>query len=140
MYTVIEQKDVNEFIEPSWGLNLDIPRLTIGIREGVYVPKLDSFLLVSALLGMVNSEEALADIGTGSGILALIGAKLGARAVATDIHGGSVECTRYNAQLNNVDIDARVGDLWTPLWNEKFDLVVTNPLPYLYPRRGQLSF
>jgi len=40
-----------------------------------------------------------------------------------------VRCTRINALLNNVAVEARQGDLFAPVANERFDVVLFNP-PY----------
>src|SRR6266853_1657826 len=51
----------------------------------------------------------------------------GARVTATDIVPGAIDSIRVNAALNSVAVDARLGDGWDPVVNERFDLVCTNP-------------
>ncbi len=48
-----------------------------------------------------------------------------------DINPSAVRCTRINALLNNVDVevDVRQGDLFDPVEQERFGVVLFNP-PY----------
>jgi ribosomal protein L11 methyltransferase len=59
-----------------------------------------------------SPSGAFADLGCGSGVLAILAARLGWAPVnALDIDRASIETTAANAALNNVDIKARVADL-----------------------------
>ena len=53
----------------------------------------------------------LADIGCGSGILAIAAAARGARAVAVDVDADAVEVTRENAARNDVEVTAMPGSV-----------------------------
>ncbi len=60
-------------------------------------------LCLEALEEMIRGGEAVADIGTGSGILAIAAAKLGAERVdAIDIQDEAIEAATANAQANGV--------------------------------------
>ena len=62
-------------------------------------------LCVAALEEWVRPGEALLDIGTGSGVLSIVAAKLGARPVwATDIDPLAISATRENAQRNDIPL------------------------------------
>jgi ribosomal protein L11 methyltransferase len=55
-----------------------------------------------------------ADLGCGTGVLAILAARLGwAPVVAVDVQPGSVQATVANAAANDVVLDARVADLST---------------------------
>jgi SAM-dependent methyltransferase len=69
----------------------------------------------------------LADVGTGSGVLAIEAAARGHRVVATDLYDTALQLARFNAILNGVDVDFRRGHLFEPLPSGAFDLVVTAP-------------
>jgi ribosomal protein L11 methyltransferase len=57
---------------------------------------------------------AFADLGCGTGVLAVLAARLGWTPVtAVDIDPASVETARSNAERNDVSVDARVVDLLT---------------------------
>lgn len=67
------------------------------------------------------------DFGSGSGILAIVAAGLGAEVVAVDLNPSAVALTAANAKLNGVQIDAREGDCFSPIGDsEKFDLILAN--------------
>ena len=67
------------------------------------------------------------DLGTGSGVLAVVCASLGHAVVATDLNPKAVECARINARPFGSQIDVRQGDLFEPVTGERFDVIVWNP-------------
>src|SRR5207249_4818740 len=69
------------------------------------------------------------DLGSGAGAGGVAAARSGCDVVAVDINPAAVRCTRINALLNNVNIDSREGDLFTPVQADRFDVVLFNP-PY----------
>jgi len=100
------------------------------VAENVYEPAEDTFLLADNL--DAHKEERVLELGTGCGLLAILAAKAGAEVVATDINHSALECASANAVAHGVAdrIDFRLGDLFEPIHDERFDLVVFNP-PYL---------
>jgi ribosomal protein L11 methyltransferase len=73
---------------------------------------------------------SLADLGSGSGVVAVAAALLGwGRVVAVDINPASIEATRANAALNAVEIDALVLDLAREPPPAAQTLVANVPLP-----------
>lgn len=63
-------------------------------------------LCISGLKKYVNSETKLLDVGCGSGILSIIGAKLGAFSVfGTDIDPNAVKAAYENAKVNHISDD-----------------------------------
>ncbi|HEY3864537.1 MAG TPA: HemK2/MTQ2 family protein methyltransferase [Solirubrobacteraceae bacterium] len=97
---------------------------------GVYAPRSDTALLASEI-GAVHHAEVL-ELCTGSGAVALMAAKRGARrVVAVDLSRRAMVSVRVNARLNRSRIDARRGDLFAVARaEERFDVVLANP-PYL---------
>jgi SAM-dependent methyltransferase len=86
--------------------------------------------LSAAFLPRVQVERA-ADIGTGSGALALLAARRAASVVATDINPRALEYTRKNAELNEIgNVETRAGSFYEPVAGERFGLVAVNP-PYV---------
>jgi len=105
--------------------------LTFDVCDDVYEPAEDSFLFAQNL--NVRRSEVVLDLGTGSGILALIAATQGAQSVlAVDLNPYAVRCAKMNAELNGVDnVDFLQSDLFSALrGGVKFDLVMFNA-PYL---------
>jgi methylase of polypeptide subunit release factors len=82
-----------------------------------------------ALVGMRTalSGTRFLDLGCGTGLLGILAASMGAHVVATDIDTEAIRLSRKNAELNNVALDLRLGNLCDPLTQgESFDFVVMN--------------
>lgn len=96
------------------------------------VPRTGEFLASQIRLGLIDSESEVLDLGTGSGVCALFAARHARRVVAVDINPAAVRCAGINAQLNQLEhkIELRHGDLFAPVSQERFDLVLFNP-PFL---------
>jgi len=71
------------------------------------------------------------DMGTGSGVGAIFAARRGYQVVAVDLNPEAVRCARVNVLMNGFEerVQVRQGDLFAPVADEKFDLVLFNP-PY----------
>ncbi len=84
-------------------------------------------LMLEWLVGVPDPIESCLDIGCGSGILAILAAKRGAkRVVALDYDIWAVENARENAALNGVDrVEVLHADLHS-LPHEPFQLVLSN--------------
>lgn len=83
-------------------------------------------LCLHALGDYVREEDTVLDIGTGSGILAIAAARLGAgRVIAVDHDPVSCAVARENARSNDVCVEVRCADLFsgTP---ERADVIVMN--------------
>lgn len=67
-------------------------------------------LCIAALEEYVHPGDAVLDVGTGSGVLAIVAYKLGAAAIlATDIDPIAVEVTQENAERNNIPLHVHPG-------------------------------
>jgi methylase of polypeptide subunit release factors len=79
-------------------------------------------------LSMRSPVERTLDLGCGCGIQALFAARHSRQVIATDINPAALRYTHFNAQLNNIEnVECRPGDLFEPVANEKFDLILSNP-------------
>lgn len=120
------------------------------ILPGVFNPKLlRSGEFLARMLNNASAESTdvaltaplippgctVLDMGAGSGIGAVFAAQQARRVVAVDLNSAAVRCARINALLNGVDdrVEVREGDLFAPVGDEQFDIVLFNP-PYY---RGQ---
>ncbi|HZR04368.1 MAG TPA: 50S ribosomal protein L11 methyltransferase [Candidatus Udaeobacter sp.] len=87
-----------------------------------------SLRLLECLTRKWKGGWSLADLGTGSGILALAAKYLGAgRVIGLDIDSKAISIAKANARLNKIDnVDFRVGDLrkWKPTGGR--DIVAAN--------------
>ncbi len=95
------------------------------VPDAVQPPKAGSLFFCRHL--SVRAGERVLEIGSGLGLAAVLAARAGASVVATDVLPAAVEVTRANALLNGVTIDARQGDCYTPVGDERFELVCSNP-------------
>lgn len=115
-----------EFITPG-----DQAQVRLVALPGVFRPRSDSWLLAGCLQRELRAGAAVADVCTGSGLLAVTAAMRGAGAVtAVDSSRRAVLSARLNALINGVRVEAIRGDLLTPLSGRRFDVIVSNP-PYV---------
>ena len=114
--------------------------LTLVVPPDVFNPRLlrSGEFLVSQARRLPSGARVL-DLGCGSGAIGLAAAKRGCSVVAVDINPSAVRCTRANALLNGVDLDVRQGDLFAPLAEERFDVVLFNPPYYRGAPRDNLD-
>jgi len=106
------------------------------MNTSVLVPRPETEDLVEAALNHIdkNGAQAVADIGTGSGCIAitLVLERPHLTVLATDISPTALETARQNAKRHGVldKIEFLQGDTLKPLVGKQVDLIVSNP-PYL---------
>jgi len=116
------------------GGRVDAPRtfdylgLTLVVPPDVQPINPMSDLLGSAVLAEAGPGDRVLDMGTGSGVNAILAASRGADVVAVDINPHAVEAARANAERNGVAdrVDVRLGDVFSTV-DGRFDLVVFDP-------------
>lgn len=111
--------------------------LPLKVGPAVLIPRPDSEFVVVEFLAVAKGREApqCADVGTGSGCLALACAHecKSARFVATDISPEALEVAIANAEALGLSdrVQFRRGNLLEPVASEgPFDVIVSNP-PYI---------
>ena len=111
--------------------------LTLAVDERVLIPRQETEVLVDLVLQALDGGRGtLADIGTGSGALALALATEGQfdRVVATDVSLDALAVAERNAAFLRDDLRAPVdfahGSLLAPLAGVRLQAVVSNP-PYI---------
>jgi release factor glutamine methyltransferase len=116
--------------------NVKIAGLRLFVLRGVFNPALHftSGVLAAYLKkpGVVTQSDLVLDLGTGTGVLAVIAALSGARrVVATDINPDAVRSARINVKRYGLEraVMVREGDMFAAVADEEFDLVLCNP-PY----------
>ncbi|TXS05045.1 methyltransferase domain-containing protein [Streptomyces sp. col6] len=98
---------------------------------GVYAPQADTHLLARALRAEgPTADMDVLDVCTGSGALALLAARCGARVCAIDISMRAVLTARMNAARAGHRVRVLRGDLTGPVAAQRFDLILSNP-PYV---------
>ncbi|MEN9693478.1 MAG: Release factor glutamine methyltransferase, partial [Actinomycetota bacterium] len=82
------------------------------------------------LLNLIPNRhfETIWDLGCGSGAIAIALSNRANKVIATDISQRAIDFSRKSAEANSINnIEFRLGSLFEPVNNEKFDLVVSNP-------------
>jgi release factor glutamine methyltransferase len=109
--------------------------LTLFVNDRVLIPRQETELLIDLVMQR-RSSGVCADVGTGSGAIALALAAEGSydRIVATDVDAAAIAVARMNASGLRSSLriapEFRHGDLLAPLFGERFDVIVSNP-PYI---------
>jgi len=76
------------------------------------------------------------DVGTGSGIHALLAASHADHVVATDVNARALAFTELNAAVNGLtNVECRRGSLFEPVADETFDLITCNAPYVVSPER-----
>ena len=111
--------------------------LTLDVDEGVLIPRVETEILVERVLERCTPRvRAVADIGTGSGAIALSLAfeRAFESVIGTDISFDALSIARKNAGLLGAALRSPVellqGSLLAPLAGRRVDAVVSNP-PYI---------
>ncbi|HEX8360853.1 MAG TPA: peptide chain release factor N(5)-glutamine methyltransferase [Longimicrobium sp.] len=110
--------------------------LRLRVDPRVLIPRPETEQLVQHVLDWAAARPGLAaaDVGTGSGAIALALAKEGTfdRVVATDVEPGALEAARANHAhaAPAAPVEFRLGPGVAPLRGERFDVLVSNP-PYI---------
>jgi release factor glutamine methyltransferase len=101
--------------------------IDIDTDDDVYNPSDDSYMLLR--IAEVTPGETFLEIGSGTGLIAIHAAKMGAKVTATDVNPHAVELTRRNAAKNRAQIQVLQSDLFEKVTGY-FDVIAFNP-PYL---------
>jgi release factor glutamine methyltransferase len=108
--------------------------LPLRVTPDVLIPRPETEHVVEKALEISGANARIADVGTGSGAIAIAIAhqRAGMQIAATDLSGKALEIARGNAERNSVGERIRFlqGDLLAPVAAERFDVVVSNP-PYV---------
>lgn len=120
-------------IKPSWESYQPLPEELIieldpGMAFGAEAPTIRPCCAVGHWKKVMTPGQVVFDVGTGSGILAVAAAKLGAASVrAVDLDSVAVRVAKENVVMNHVEdrVEVREGDLLTG-FSGQADVVVAN--------------
>ena len=108
----------------------------INTDDNVYVPAEDSYMLAENL--EIKKGQSVLEIGTGSGVVAMYASRLTDKITVTDINFDACELARKNFEENNIEnIEILFGNLFEPVKNRKFDVILFNT-PYLPTEEGEV--
>ena len=144
--TEVEQQQLNDYVEAHAagrpvqyiiGQEEFYGRI-FAVDESVLIPRPETEeLIVCAMQHMTQlfgqqAQLNLADIGTGSGAIAVTMKKEwpNLNVTATDISAVALATAQRNAATNDADISFVQGDLTAPIAHQKWDVVLSNP-PYI---------
>jgi len=123
--------------------------LDLQVNPAVLIPRAETEVLVEQALARLsdNAPLRIADLGTGSGAIALALAKERplASIIATDLSAPALALAVKNAQTHQLDnVWFRRGHWCAALAGERFDMIVSNP-PYIanndpHLQQGDLRF
>lgn len=123
--------------------------MTLRVTPDTLIPRPETERLVELALERIPPDSAwrIADLGTGSGAIALAVARERPRCqlVASDASPAALAVAQDNAaRLGVSNIEFRHGSWFAPLTGEHFALILANP-PYVHPedphlQRGDLRF
>lgn len=113
----------------AWFANLEF-----AVTPDVLIPRPETEVLVNLAVerAQIMAAPRIVDLGTGSGIIPVVLAKrcLRAQITAVDISSAALKVASANAERHGAAVRFLEGDWYTPLGNERFDLIVSNP-PYV---------
>lgn len=112
----------------------DFMGLQFYVDERVLIPRQDTETLAEAAIAQLLTmpDPKVLDLCAGSGAVGLSIKTLvpHAQVTLTDISAGAVEVIRKNAHRLGAEVTIRHGNLFSPVADQKFDLIVCNP-PYI---------
>jgi release factor glutamine methyltransferase len=113
--------------------------LVLEVCQNVYEPAEDSYLFAENIKTKPGSK--ILDLGTGTGILAIVAAAQEGDVMAVDLNPYAIRCAKRNAIRNGLarNMAFLQGDLFDPIREtERFDLLLFNS-PYLPTGQGETN-
>ena len=132
---LVERRAMGEpfayLVGSAWFMGLEFE-----VGPAVLVPRPETELLVELALRYAGAggqaRPRIVDLGTGSGIVALMIARHCPQAVVTavELSADALTVARANAARHGATVRFLQGDWFAPLGDERFDLIAANP-PYV---------
>ncbi len=108
----------------------------VKVTPDVLIPRFDTEVLVERAVTLASplSKPSILDLCTGSGVVAIAVARQLPKAAvfASDISPEALDIAKENGSRLAPRIDWRQGDLLTPWFGKRFDIITANP-PYIVP-------
>lgn len=112
------------------------------VSPAVLIPRSDTELLVELAVERAThwATPRLVDLGTGSGVIAIMVARLcpEAKVTAVDVSEAALAVAKANAQRLAPNVRFLAGSWYSPLATERFDIIVSNP-PYIVEGDSHLT-
>lgn len=110
-------------------VTVDFNGLKLVVLPNVFAPEpWDYNILSKTVLKEVNQSDKVLDMGTGTGVQALIAANKSVDVTAVDVNPFAVECAKLNSEINNVSSRLKVkqSDLFENVTGT-FDVIIFDP-------------
>ncbi len=124
-----QNKGYKKHLESNERVAVDFNGLKLVVLPNVFVPvPWDYNLLSKTVLKEVDPADKVLDMGTGTGVQAILAASKSTDVTAVDVNPFAVKCAKLNSELNNVSSRVRVNqsDLFENVI-EKFDIIIFDP-------------
>jgi release factor glutamine methyltransferase len=124
-----QNKVYGEHLARKGQLALDFHGRKIVVDQNVFAPvPYDFNLLAKAVLREVKDTDCVLDVGTGSGIQAILAASKAKRVLAVDVNPEAVRCATRNIEINGLTdrIEVTQSDLYEKI-NGRFSLIMFDP-------------
>lgn len=121
---------------------VNILGINIHVLKGVFAPLWeDSRLLAGSIKNSISRKDKVLDLGSGSGIQAVLCALNGAKVTAVDINPESIKCITYNTKKLCLDnkITIKKSDLFDAISNKSFTKIIFNPPTRWFKPRNMLE-
>lgn len=101
------------------------------VDSSVLIPRQDTETLVERALKIVEPQDEILDMCTGSGciLISLLKNRVGAKGTGVDVSEPALETAKKNALHNGIEAKWVCSDLFSEV-EDKFDVIVSNP-PYI---------
>ena len=124
-----QEKVYREHLQQPAQLSLEFLGRKLVVPASVFAPVSPEFnLLAATVLKEVKERDTVLDMGTGSGIQAILAASRAKRVLAVDVNPDAVRCARRNVALNG--LTHRVKVLRSNVFEKvrgRFDLILFDP-------------
>ncbi|SPD72773.1 putative Methyltransferase small [uncultured Desulfobacterium sp.] len=109
-------------------LAYDLPYILNSPLKQDYVMGIGSSTLTLANLTVRRHSRRTLDLGAGCAIHGLLASSHSERVIASDLNPRAIAFAEFNARINNIsNMECIQGDLFEPVNDQRFDLVVSNP-------------
>jgi len=109
-------------------------KVDIKVRPGVLIPRPETEIVVEEVLKSISNEASIEilELGVGSGaiVAAIASERENVQITATEISPEALAIAKENTAPYNERITLLEGDLFEPVEDKSFDLIVSNP-PYM---------